>query len=139
MLTPFEPRAGPTGGAGVAFPASRASFMIPTTVCHKHKHVVINYIATRKSKWMDEWISLVPFFALPPPGLGGAMAVILKRLWVVGSERGVLFWRETPLGFKDNLRGVENIVEEEEEHSDGVQKSVDAIQLSCSDKVSALS
>lgn len=31
MLTPLEPRAGPTGGAGVAFPASRASLITPIT------------------------------------------------------------------------------------------------------------
>lgn len=73
----------------------------------------------------------LPFFALPPPGLGGAMAVILKKRL---RERGFLVWREEgimemPLGFKDdNLRGVENIEEEEEEHSDGAQKRVDAIE-----------
>jgi hypothetical protein len=31
MLTPLAPRAGPTGGAGVALPASRASLIKPTT------------------------------------------------------------------------------------------------------------
>lgn len=37
MLTPLEPRAGPTGGAGVAFPASRASLIIPVTATVKRK------------------------------------------------------------------------------------------------------
>ena len=31
MFTPLEPRAGPTGGAGVALPASRASLITPVT------------------------------------------------------------------------------------------------------------
>lgn len=40
MLTPFEPSAGPTGGAGVAFPFYRASFINPTTASiNKHKHI----------------------------------------------------------------------------------------------------
>jgi hypothetical protein len=30
-LTPLCPKAGPTGGAGVAFPASKANLIIPTT------------------------------------------------------------------------------------------------------------
>lgn len=31
MLTPFAPRAGPTGGAGLAFPAGKANLMYPET------------------------------------------------------------------------------------------------------------
>merc|ERR1719265_2683839 len=31
IFTPFAPSAGPTGGAGLAFPASRASLIIPAT------------------------------------------------------------------------------------------------------------
>jgi hypothetical protein len=31
IFTPFEPSAGPTGGAGVAFPASKANFINPIT------------------------------------------------------------------------------------------------------------
>jgi hypothetical protein len=48
---------------------------------------------------------------------------------VVGRERGFLFLRETAVGF--NVRGVENIEEEEEEveDSDGEKKRVDAIEL----------
>lgn len=48
MLTPLDPNAGPTGGAGVALPASSASFTIPIT------------------------------FLGFPDGLGGAMAKILR-------------------------------------------------------------
>lgn len=62
MLTPLEPNAGPTGGAGVALPASSASFTIPTT------------------------------FLGFPDGLGGAMAKILRGFsrgfHVVVVERG---------------------------------------------------
>jgi hypothetical protein len=59
---------------------------------------------------------------------------------VVGRERGFLFLRETAVGF--NVRGVENIEEEEEEvdDSDGEKKRVEAIELNkqtqvCSDKI----
>ena len=31
MLTPLAPRAGPTGGAGFALPAAKASLMYPET------------------------------------------------------------------------------------------------------------
>lgn len=41
MLTPLEPNAGPTGGAGVAFPASSASLITPVTVqAHKGAHYI---------------------------------------------------------------------------------------------------
>lgn len=63
------------------------------------------------------------------------MAVILKRLVVreMGREKGFLVSREgmieKPVGFKDNLSGVENIEEEEEEQSGAVEKRVDAIEM----------
>jgi hypothetical protein len=37
IFTPFEPSAGPTGGAGVAFPASKANFINPITATPKKK------------------------------------------------------------------------------------------------------
>ena len=38
IFTPFEPSAGPTGGAGVAFPASKANFINPITAT-PHKKI----------------------------------------------------------------------------------------------------
>jgi len=71
-----------------------------------------------------------------PPGLGGAMAMTLKRLRIgregEGVGRGVLFpgnGREIVLVFEENLTEVEKNEEEEEEHKEGQEKiSVDAIQ-----------
>ena len=40
MLTPCWPRAGPTGGAGVAFPAGICSLTYPTTFCAIFRHLL---------------------------------------------------------------------------------------------------
>lgn len=76
MLTPLEPKAGPTGGAGVAFPASRANFIIPVTDQKKMQPISKNIQTPNlKSK-----VKIIPFFALPPPGLGGAMEMTVRAL-----------------------------------------------------------
>ena len=41
MLTPCWPRAGPTGGAGVALPAGICNLMIPVTFCATFVNLLI--------------------------------------------------------------------------------------------------
>lgn len=104
MLTPLEPSAGPTGGAGVAFPASKASLITPTT-----------------------------FLALPP-GLGGAMAITVRNLGVEERSGDCFFprnWTET-FALEDNLaeRECESLelgCREEEVELQRVDREEDAI------------
>lgn len=72
MFTPFEPRAGPTGGAGVALPASNASLTTATTEM-KVTESRPGYQNPSATKSQGSGQSFSPFFGLPD-GLGGAMA-----------------------------------------------------------------
>jgi hypothetical protein len=75
----LAPSAGPTGGAGVALPASRASFIMPTTAFRRvqAKRFQDGWVLSETDVWGLEKTTRGhgPFLGLPPPGLGGAMAL----------------------------------------------------------------
>lgn len=43
MFTPLDPNAGPTGGAGVALPASSANFTTPITVYNQCTNLLLKH------------------------------------------------------------------------------------------------
>jgi hypothetical protein len=65
IFTPFEPSAGPTGGAGVAFPASKANFINPITATPKKKIITKNpKIETLQNKNIKGTFSFFTFLGL---------------------------------------------------------------------------